>query len=80
MEIKTILSSVGEYLGIATQKTISFLSKFGVDFSQTQAKIINIVLSLLLIWGILKLVNKPLKWLIIVLLAFLVISSIFTFI
>ena len=80
---KVILSKTGEYVGLATQKTISFLSSIGTSVTVTQAKVINLVIFLIGLYLLIKVIEVPkkmIKWAIIILLIFLGASTIFSFI
>ena len=73
---------IGKYTGIATSKSIQFLSSFGIDISPLQANILNLIIILVLIFVLIKLVETPkkiVKFGIIFLLVLLAISIVTSF-
>lgn len=68
MDLKTIASSIGEGIGYATQKVIQFIANLGVSVSSQIAKVISLIIILGGIYITMKLLEKPIKYLILVLL------------
>lgn len=86
MDLSSINSAfewIGNTVSFWTQKTISYISQFGVNISQTQSKIINLLLILGFLYLIIKVISIPktmLKYGIITLLIVLGISVILSLI
>lgn len=78
-KIKEALGWIGDKLGIVTQKSISWLSKLGIDITDTQSKILNLIvigIFLLLAYKVINFPKKLIKWGIIILAIVLILSII----
>ena len=79
MTIKNTMSYLGEQTSLITDKIISYLGSVGINISS--AKVLNLTIILILLYlviGVLDIAKKPLKWIIIVLLIVLGVSTIFS--
>lgn len=74
MTATEMFATVGEKFSSIMTNLISFLAKLGLDMSETQGKILNLVILLGLALGIMKVVEKPIKWLFITLIVLLAVS------
>lgn len=83
MDFKITITKVGDYVAGLTQKVINFLDSKGIFTSSLTAKLITILIILSGIFVVIKFLNalsKPMKYVIIAILAFLIFSILFTFI
>ena len=77
VSIDESLGLIGEYVSIATQKSIAFIASLGVNLTLLQAKILNLIIISILIYVIVKLITftKPLwKYFTLGLLGILIVS------
>ena len=77
VSIDESLGLIGEYVSIATQKSIAFIASWGVNLTLLQAKILNLIIISILIYVIVKLITftKPLwKYFTLGLLGILIVS------
>jgi len=77
--LKDFFSKAGEQMAKITSSIIKWLSSLGLEIGSTQGKWINLALYLGLLYILLKFVTiarKPIKYLLILILCFLVISTI----
>lgn len=77
-QLLSYIGKVGEVLSNITQKIIVWLSQLGVSTTPLSAKVINLILFLSLAYLFIKVLTIPktlIKWAIIVLLIFLVVST-----
>jgi len=68
------LKPLGEGVSNITTQTIQFISNLGLNINSTTGKILSIVILLGMALGILKIVERPLKWAFIVAIIILIIS------
>jgi hypothetical protein len=81
-QITDSLGWIGSKLSEATQWIIVQLGNMSVNISPMGAKIINLILLAIILLAFVKLIsmaNKPLKWIIIILIVILLASTIFSF-
>lgn len=69
---------VGEKVSELTLKVINFLANLGLSMSETSAKIISLLILSIASFLIVKIIQKPIKWLIFVLLMILFVSVVFS--
>ena len=77
VSIDESLGLIGEYVSIATQKSIAFIASWVVNLTLLQAKILNLIIISILIYVIVKLITftKPLwKYFTLGLLGILIVS------
>lgn len=82
-QIKEVGSFFGDKSSLVTQWIIQQVSNLGVSMSQTQAKILNLILALGLLYLFIKVIEiskKPIKWILYILLIILGVSTIISFI
>lgn len=82
-QIKEVTSWIGDKSSLVTQWVITKFSEFGVNITQTQSKILNLILLgliLLLIIKVIEIPKKAIKWGVIILIILLGISTIISFI
>lgn len=71
MEIKEYIANSGDYIGNITAKAISFISSQGLKITPTISKLITILIFLSIIFLIMKIMQKPIKYAIVVILIIL---------
>lgn len=71
MEIKEYLANSGDYIGGIASKIISFISAQGLKITPTISKLITILIFLSVIFLIMKVMQKPIKYAIVVILIIL---------
>lgn len=78
-DILSILPSVGDGLSRATRWVIQFIAKYGVNLTALQSKLLLILvfgISIYIIFSVVTIAKKLLKWGLLALLVFLIISVI----
>ena len=70
------LGSIGETVSSWFTDIIQFVSNLGLNIDSTTGKILSIVILLGIAWGIVKLIEKPVKWAFIIGIIVLIISII----
>lgn len=81
MEI-SFLGEWGEKISGLMTKGINFLGELGINITDAQGKIVNLVLILVLLYIVIKVIEIPkrlIKWGIIILLGVLALSIVFSF-
>lgn len=81
--IKNILSWLGNKFGLLTQRAVNYLSSLGINLSQSQSKLLNLIIIGLLLLMLFKFIETPkkiVKWGVIILSLILALSTIISFI
>ena len=75
--IQTILGSTGNGVSWVTEKIIKWIASLGVNITPLQSKILTFLILggfIYIVWSFVNLAKKPLKWLLILALIFLLVS------
>lgn len=79
--ISTILSQTGNGVSWLTQKVIQWVASLGVDITPLQLKILTFIILggiVYIVWSVVNIAKKPLKWAIIAGLLFLIVSVVYS--
>ena len=70
----SVLGGIGDKIGYATSFIVQWLASLGLQVTPDVAKAIWIFIALLGSYAVVKLMQKPLKWTLLLLLLFIIIS------
>lgn len=76
MQVNDIITFIGEKSSLLTETVLSYLNELGINI--TASKLLNLVLILGLLYTVISVIDiakKPLKWVIIILLSILGLST-----